>query len=197
MTVTEASQNQDITVDQRDPMNADESNRDSAESEQFRAKLNHTLGTAFFLLAGMMSVAIFVDRWTTLNLRMPRAWYVSRAFHLPLTASLCFLGWKISALGKPKRHHQPVFDTVVVYTRRDCELCDEAIEVLQQHGDFLPTVSEVEIDENPTLIDAHGNWVPVVEIDGRIRFRGKVCPVLLSRMINTARRQATLSREEE
>ncbi len=69
---------------------------------------------------------------------------------------------------------------VVLYTRRGCHLCDEALETLQRHG-LEPLC--IDIDDDPTLRNKFDACVPVVEIDGRLRFRGGVHPVLLRRII--------------
>jgi glutaredoxin len=69
---------------------------------------------------------------------------------------------------------------VVLYTRRGCHLCDEALATLQRHG--LEPVC-IDIDDDPTLQNQFDACVPVVEIDGRVRFRGGVHPVLLRRII--------------
>jgi glutaredoxin len=71
-----------------------------------------------------------------------------------------------------------------LYTRHDCPLCDEARELLhreqQRHG-FQLTV--IDVDTDARLREQHGNWVPVVCVDGQIRFRGKINPVLLARLL--------------
>jgi glutaredoxin len=69
---------------------------------------------------------------------------------------------------------------VVLYTRRGCHLCDDAQALLEAHG-LLPEC--VDIDMDATLRERFNTCVPVVEIDGRIRFRGRVEPVLLRRLI--------------
>jgi glutaredoxin len=74
---------------------------------------------------------------------------------------------------KPQLH-------VVLYTRRGCPLCEEARELLFAHG-ITPVV--VDIDADSALRARFGTWVPVVEINGRVRFRGRIEPVLLRRML--------------
>jgi glutaredoxin len=69
---------------------------------------------------------------------------------------------------------------VVLYTRAGCHLCDEALDVLLRHN-IEPRC--VDIDADPELRERFGLCVPVVEIDGQIRFRGRVHPVLLRRLI--------------
>lgn len=69
---------------------------------------------------------------------------------------------------------------VILYTRTGCHLCDEAHATLLQHG-LRPTL--LDIDDDPALREQFNTCVPVVEIDGRVRFRGKVDPVLLRRLL--------------
>jgi glutaredoxin len=69
---------------------------------------------------------------------------------------------------------------VVLYTRRGCHLCDQAHELLAAHG-ISPTL--VDIDAHADLRARFDTIVPVVEIDGRIRFRGRIEPVLLRRIL--------------
>jgi glutaredoxin len=68
---------------------------------------------------------------------------------------------------------------VVLYTRRGCHLCDEALAVLKRHG-LAPRL--VDIDADLALRNRYNECVPVVEIDGKERFRGRVNEVLLLRL---------------
>jgi glutaredoxin len=68
----------------------------------------------------------------------------------------------------------------ILYTRRGCHLCDEAREVLETHG---VVVHAVDVDADAGLRDRFNECVPVVEIDGKIRFRGRVDAVLLRRLL--------------
>jgi glutaredoxin len=69
---------------------------------------------------------------------------------------------------------------VVLYTRQGCHLCETARELLIEHG-LMPEV--VDIDLDPALRARFNECVPVVEIDGKIRFRGHVDPLLLRRLL--------------
>ncbi len=69
---------------------------------------------------------------------------------------------------------------VVLYTRRGCHLCEDAHQLLAAHG-LMPQL--VDVDDDPELCERFNECVPVVEIDGKIRFRGRVDPVLLRRLI--------------
>ena len=69
---------------------------------------------------------------------------------------------------------------VVLYTRQGCHLCDDARELLDRHG-IRPIC--IDIDADVSLRERFNDCVPVVEIDGKICFRGKVDPVLLRRLL--------------
>jgi glutaredoxin len=69
---------------------------------------------------------------------------------------------------------------VVLYTRQGCHLCDDAAALLLRHG-LAPRL--VDIDLDPALRERFTTCVPVVEIDGRVRFRGRVNEVLLRRVL--------------
>jgi glutaredoxin len=74
---------------------------------------------------------------------------------------------------------------LVVYTKPTCPLCDEAYEVLerwqQRYGYSLEARN---IEESADLLREHGEWVPVVAVNGRVRFRGRVNEVLLRRIMD-------------
>jgi len=69
---------------------------------------------------------------------------------------------------------------VILYTRTGCHLCDVAAEVLVEHG-LQP--QKVDIDADESLRERFNTCVPVVEINGKVRFRGQVEPVLLKRLL--------------
>jgi len=69
---------------------------------------------------------------------------------------------------------------IIVYTRVGCHLCDDAKALLERHG---LTVETVDIDRDPQLVERYGQCVPVVFVDGRERFRGRIDPVLLRRLL--------------
>ena len=71
---------------------------------------------------------------------------------------------------------------VVLYTRQGCHLCEEARVVLERHG-LSPRL--VDIDADPVLRERYNECVPVVEINGHERFRGRVNEVMLRRLVNS------------
>ncbi len=70
--------------------------------------------------------------------------------------------------------------TVVLYTRTGCHLCDDAKATLLRYG-LNP--KEVDIDADEDLRAQFDVWVPVVEIDGQVRFKGRVDEFLLRRLL--------------
>jgi glutaredoxin len=75
--------------------------------------------------------------------------------------------------------------TVVLYTRQGCHLCDTAWELLDaaraRHGFSLESV---DVDSDRELTAAYGTQVPVVVINGKVRFRGVVNAMLLQRVFD-------------
>lgn len=69
---------------------------------------------------------------------------------------------------------------VTIYTRAGCHLCDDARELLERYG-LAPEL--VDIDADPALRERYTACVPVVIIDGKERFRGRVNEVLLRRLL--------------
>jgi glutaredoxin len=69
---------------------------------------------------------------------------------------------------------------VTLYTRTGCHLCDDAQALLVRNG-LTPEL--VDIDADPLLRERFNDCVPVVVIDGKERFRGRVNEVLLRRLL--------------
>ena len=73
---------------------------------------------------------------------------------------------------------------VTLYTRRGCHLCETAWQRLQRarrrHGFALEAV---DIDRDAELVALYGLQVPVVTVNGKVRFRGQVNGVLLERLL--------------
>ncbi len=69
---------------------------------------------------------------------------------------------------------------VMLYTRQGCHLCDEAADVLRRHGVSFRTT---DIDQDVQWRDRYNECVPVVVIDGKERFRGRIDELLLRRLL--------------
>jgi glutaredoxin len=75
-----------------------------------------------------------------------------------------------------------------VYTRATCGCCDKALAVLHSFQDsYAFTIETVDVDSDPVLAAEHGGSVPVVALNGKVRFRGVVNPVLLKRLLKAER----------
>ena len=122
---------------------------------------------------------------------MPGIWYRNQSYWGFVAAAMMGLGGYLlrpRAVGddwewQPKRPGVR-FQRLVVYTKYDCSLCDIAKEQLALYDEYLPVMEEIEIDDSPELQERFGDCVPVVEFDGRIRFRGRINEILLRRMID-------------
>jgi glutaredoxin len=127
-------------------------------------------------------------------LPMPRSWYLDRPLWVAGGLIAVGAGWYLlrdsagEASGSYDTTRLPEigtrrFDRLVLYTRAGCHLCDEAHATLQKYGGVLPPIVEVDIDADPELVARFSTCVPVVELDGKVRFRGRVNEVLLRRLI--------------
>ena len=72
---------------------------------------------------------------------------------------------------------------VTLYTRALCCCCQTAREVLAEYQNARGVEVEEVDAEDPALAAIIGPTVPVVAVDGKIRFRGEVNRVLLDRLI--------------
>ncbi|MCA9076333.1 MAG: glutaredoxin family protein [Planctomycetaceae bacterium] len=75
------------------------------------------------------------------------------------------------------------FRDAVLYTRSECPLCDEAVRTLSTYDEVLPAIQKVDVDSDPDFKTEFGNCVPVLALDGRVRFRGHISEPLLRRLI--------------
>jgi glutaredoxin len=161
----------------------------NTDEDRVVARFNARAGSAlltFGLTALVLCVAANADR---LPHPMQDIWARGPGFWIGLTIA-SFLGglfvlWTSAHSETEWRPDPPNqrFEMAVLYTRKDCPLCDEAKELLTHYRRWLPPVREIDIDIHPDFRDAFCNCVPVLEIDDEIRFRGKVSEVLLRRLL--------------
>lgn len=151
------------------------------------------VGSIFLLLAAAFSILIFVDRCTDLSLGLPSAFYQSRWLHLPLNVALYVVGWYAlkGTSEEPTEilNQRPLFESVVLYTRPGCGLCDQAKAILDEYSSELPETTLINIADDPDLEATYGTEIPVIVMDGRERFRGPVSKELLDRLMVARRRQ--------
>ena len=75
---------------------------------------------------------------------------------------------------------------VVLYTRQGCHLCEDAYALLQrEQRRFGYQLAVVDVDANADLVARYGEKVPVVTVDGKVRFWGIINPVLLTRLLRS------------
>jgi hypothetical protein len=144
----------------------------------------------FCLVVGMGGIALVLVGGTA---RAP--WSITRLWlHSP---ALLFLGSLLLVLGgawltwrgsHPRTAWSPRsagrrFQSVLLYTRHECGLCEEAADLLRSYQAWLPPIAEVDIDTDPEFVRRFDTCVPVVEIDGKLRFRGRISEPLLRRLI--------------
>lgn len=96
------------------------------------------------------------------------------------------------------RRAKPRLIRVVVYSRPACTCCHKALEVLERYRrKYELEITEIDVDTDPSLAERYGEQIPVVEIGGKIRFKGQVNPVLLERLLKAERRNSSAHLETE
>lgn len=157
----------------------------SEQQEDQGDRARALLGTLLMAAGSVLAVLIFCDRTADGLPGMPAIWYSSRGIHLALCGAL-FIAAALLLKSPPGAIPPPLFETLRFYTRRECPLCDHVLEVLERHRSVLPEPELIDIDNDPELQQRYGDSVPVVELDGQVRFRGEVQPELLQRLIDAA-----------
>ena len=155
-------------------------NRTQPELAWFAGSLSFYGGIGLVLFS-------ILDRSGGVPIRLPDLWYGNRHFWPFIGATLVVMGFKLL------RHRRAIrwepskpgvrYHSVVLYTRTTCPLCDEAKLLLMDYAEWLPAIIEVDIDEDPELQEKFTTCVPVVQCDGRVRFRGRINEALLRRLI--------------
>lgn len=80
--------------------------------------------------------------------------------------------------------------TVTVYTRAQCCCCHKALDVLKDaQRRFGFSIEEIDVDSDPELVAKYDTEVPVVAVDGKVRFRGVVNRALLERLLRAESRR--------
>jgi glutaredoxin len=93
--------------------------------------------------------------------------------------------WLFPWMKKRQARRSPV--EILFYTRAGCHLCEQAWELLEAaRRKYGFELTAVDVDSDPGLAAEHGEQVPVVVVDGKVRFRGHVNPVLLRRLLDSA-----------
>lgn len=161
----------------------------SSQTRFERPSVQAWAGTVCLFSAAVLIMLAVIQRTRPLEF-MPRSWHASPALWYLIMFGLFLAGvrllWSQRETRDPEsiaRRQTPVFDRVVLYTRENCPLCDEAKATLAEFRHRLPEVEEIDIDADPGWKEKYDTCVPVVEIDDKLRFRGQVNRALLQRLI--------------
>jgi glutaredoxin len=90
--------------------------------------------------------------------------------------------WRGSNAGAARIH-------IRIFSRQSCHLCEVARAQLEQaRRQYEFSLEEIDVDADAELARLYGNDVPVVTVNGKVRFRGMINPVLLRRLLRAAER---------
>ena len=150
------------------------------------------LGRFIFLSGAGLLLIWILDALGYVPFRLPDFWYPVRSFWWLVAVATMVCGFKILQRDPRLAGWMPTragrrFHSLILYTREGCHLCDEAKEMLEAYARYLPPISEVDIDKDAILIAKFTTCVPVVEVDGKIRFKGRIDEMLLRRLIEGSR----------
>jgi hypothetical protein len=164
--------------------------RSRTREQEINDRFQAWLGTAMMCVASVFAILIFCDRMDMKLFPMPAVWDTSRSMHLFVCCGMFFFAAIL--LKSPRSSDEPelttpLFKTCELLTRPGCALCDDAMEVLISFQNALPAIATVDISNDPQLTRQFGESIPVVVLDGRVRFRGAVNPVLMQRIVDAAR----------
>lgn len=149
-----------------------------------------TVGTLFLILGFVLAVIVITVRlnanWGVFSRIVARnpvmCWGIAVSFMA--AGAVMIKQHSSSETGWSPRIPGQRFRKAVLYTRADCALCDEAMLNLSNYVDVLPPIQTVDVDSDPGVLDDFGNCVPVLLLDGKVRFRGHVNEKLLQRLID-------------
>jgi glutaredoxin len=107
-------------------------------------------------------------------------------------------GGPIPMISLLSRWRQPRFKADVahlrikVYTRGQCGCCHKALDLLKGYQRRLRfAVEEIDIDGDPVLRERYNTTVPVVEVNGKVRFKGAINRVLFERLLLAESREGS------
>lgn len=152
------------------------------------------LGTVLLFAGAGFVFFLMVSRSPSSTIPLPRFLHVNRDLWLVVGGMFVAAGmFCLKRSSAPAESHpDSPFERVVLYTRSECHLCDDAKAILNRHRARLPGIEEVDIDGDSDLVAEFGDWVPVVEIDGKVRFKGKISEILLVRLMDGTENQPSV-----
>ena len=167
-------------------MPSDQQQPNAPQSNPEQSSALAVLGTVLLFSGAGFVFFLMIARSPESTISLPRFLYQSRDLWLVVGGGIVAVGMLClkRAGAATSVGESSAFSSVVLYTRSDCPLCDETKAVLNKYRARLPGIDEVDIDDDTDLIAEFGEWVPVVEIDGRVRFRGRIDEMLFRRLMD-------------
>jgi glutaredoxin len=75
--------------------------------------------------------------------------------------------------------------TIEIMTKKDCSLCDDAKEIIEQViADMPAKIKMTDIESDPELLKRYKEKIPVVLINGEESFVYKVHPITLRKKLD-------------
>ena len=72
----------------------------------------------------------------------------------------------------------------VIYSRDACTCCHKALELLKDYQSrHYFSVEVVDVDSDPLLAHEYGLHVPVITVNGKVRFKGRIDHALIDRLL--------------
>ncbi len=72
----------------------------------------------------------------------------------------------------------------VIYSRKACTCCHKALDLLNGYQRLHHfSVEEIDVDSDPLLAHEYGLHVPVITVNDKVRFKGRIDPALLDRLL--------------
>ena len=73
---------------------------------------------------------------------------------------------------------------VEMYCKRSCDCCEKASNLLAKYAyDYDWAITCTDITDAAEKVKKYGEQIPIVFIDGKLRFKGKINEVLLRRLL--------------
>lgn len=169
------------------------------QTKQQRSAMG-VLGTVLLFAGAAFVFLLVIARSAESSIGLPRFLYLNRDLWLVVGGSVVAVGMlclRRSSLPQDTAVLESPFTSVVLYTRAECHLCHDAKAVLNRYRERLPGIDEVDIDGDEDLTAEFGDWVPVVEIDGKVRFRGRVDEMLFRRLLDGTEKAAAVAQRDD
>ncbi len=157
--------------------------------DRLQLMVQHRFGTASLVVGAGLFGLLLGDAANILPFHLPDLLYRNQPLWWLFAVIAMVIGFGLLANRRVIRNHWSPdrpgqrFSHLVLYTREGCHLCEDAHDILYRYARYLPEIDEKDIDTEPNLQQRLGKCVPVVEIDGKVRFRGKLNEALLRRLI--------------